>query len=115
MRNHSNAIKVDQCALDGFFVTLVGSPNSGKTTLYNQITSSSHSTVNYPGSTVDYSYGIVAPKFGGESFFILDTPGTYSLFPKSPDEKVTTDIIYHYPNCRDNSALSINFWKRSFR
>ncbi len=99
MHSHSNQLAVDQCAADGFFAALVGSPNSGKTTLYNRITSSSHATVNYPGSTVDYSYGVVSKEFGGDQFFILDTPGTYSLFPKSPDEKVTTDIIYHYPSC----------------
>lgn len=99
MHSHSNAIPVDHCAVDGFFAALVGSPNSGKTTLYNRLTSSAHATVNYPGSTVDYSYGVISKEFGGEPFFILDTPGTYSLFPKSPDEKVTTDIIYHYPSC----------------
>ena len=119
MHSHSNHVNVDHCAKDGFFAALVGSPNSGKTTLYNCITSSSHSTVNYPGSTVDYSYGVVAEKFGGEPFFILDTPGTYSLFPKSPDEKVTTDIIYHYPTCGyakvivatvDLSQLSRQLW-----
>lgn len=79
-------------------MALVGSPNSGKTTLYNQITSASHATVNYPGSTVDYSYGTMSSKYGDAEFPILDTPGTYSLFPKSPDEKVTTDIIYHHPD-----------------
>ena len=88
----ANPIKVD----DHFFVALVGSPNSGKTTLYNQITSSTHKTVNYPGSTVDYSRGRLAEKYVGQSFEILDTPGTYSLFPKSPDEKVTSYIIRNY-------------------
>ncbi|MEZ4845597.1 MAG: ferrous iron transporter B [Bdellovibrionota bacterium] len=91
MHHNSSDIKQE------FFVALVGSPNSGKTTLYNQITSSTHATVNYPGSTVDYSYGRMASKYGDETFSILDTPGTYSLFPKSPDENVTTDIIYHHP------------------
>lgn len=98
MHSHSNHAGVTQHTPDSFFAALVGSPNSGKTTLYNRITSSSHSTVNYPGSTVDYSYGVVAESTGENPFFILDTPGTYSLFPKSPDEKVTTDIIYHYPS-----------------
>lgn len=118
MHNDSNAVQVDQVNAE-FFVALVGSPNSGKTTLYNQITSSAHSTVNYPGSTVDYSYGNVAAKYNVDPFFILDTPGTYSLFPKSPDEKVTTDIIYHYPSIGfakvvvatvDLSQLSRQLW-----
>lgn len=119
MHSHSNHIEIDQCASDGFFAALVGSPNSGKTTLYNFITASAHATVNYPGSTVDYSYGVLADKFGNEPFMVMDTPGTYSLFPKSPDEKVTTDIIYHYPACGyakvivatvDLSQLSRQLW-----
>jgi ferrous iron transport protein B len=97
MHNNSTATLIEPSLEDSFFVALVGSPNSGKTTLYNQITSSTHSTVNYPGSTVDYSYGKLSEKYTSSTFSILDTPGTYSLFPKSPDEKVTTDIIYHYP------------------
>jgi ferrous iron transport protein B len=119
MHKHSNAVELNTTSTDGFFIALVGSPNSGKTTLYNQITSSSHSTVNYPGSTVDYSYGMISKKYGDEDFFVLDTPGTYSLFPKSPDEKVTTDIIYHYPDSGfakvviatvDLSQLSRQLW-----
>lgn len=119
MHSHSNHVTIDQCASDGFFAALVGSPNSGKTTLYNFITASGHATVNYPGSTVDYSYGVLSEKFGQEPFMVMDTPGTYSLFPKSPDEKVTTDIIYHYPACGyakvivatvDLSQLSRQLW-----
>jgi ferrous iron transport protein B len=98
MHKDSNTAVVEQTLDGSFFVALVGSPNSGKTTLYNQITSSTHSTVNYPGSTVDYSYGTLSNKYNSASFAILDTPGTYSLFAKSPDEKVTTDIIYHHPS-----------------
>ncbi len=80
------------------FVALVGSPNSGKTTLFNWLTGSKFKTVNYPGATVDYSIGRTQERFG-ERILIMDTPGTYSLHPKSPDERVTFEAIYahkHY-------------------
>lgn len=72
---------------------LVGSPNSGKTTFYNWITGSHFKTVNYPGSTVEYSVGSIALNLGKDISFI-DTPGTYSLNPKSPDEEVTSSVLY---------------------
>jgi ferrous iron transport protein B len=72
---------------------LVGAPNSGKTTFYNWITGSNFKTVNYPGSTVEYSVGSIASDLGKDVSFI-DTPGTYSLIPKSPDEEVTYSVLY---------------------
>lgn len=77
-------------------VALVGSPNSGKTTLFNWLTGSHFKTVNYPGSTVDYSIGSTHERYGGPPLFVMDTPGTYSLEPKSPDERVTCDTIYEH-------------------
>lgn len=74
-------------------IAVVGSPNSGKTTLYNWITGSKFKTVNYPGSTVDYALGDAADKLGVKASFI-DTPGTYSLFPQSADEEVTQKVIF---------------------
>ena len=76
-------------------VALVGSPNSGKTTLYNWLTGSRFKTVNYPGATVDYSIGKTSERYG-EQIAIMDTPGTYSLDPKSPDERVTSDSIFNH-------------------
>jgi len=76
-------------------VALVGSPNSGKTTLYNWLTGSRFKTVNYPGATVDYSIGRTHERYG-ESIQIMDTPGTYSLDPKSPDERVTNEAIFNH-------------------
>lgn len=77
-------------------VALVGSPNSGKTTLFNWLTGSKFKTVNYPGATVDYSIGKTHARYGVESVSIMDTPGTYSLDPKSPDEKVTNEAIFNH-------------------
>lgn len=71
----------------------VGAPNSGKTSLYNQVTGSSHRTVNYPGATVDYSIGQSMLQFG-ESFPVIDTPGTYSLSCKSEDEEIARRILF---------------------
>ncbi len=77
-------------------VALVGYPNSGKTTLYNWLTGSKYKTVNYPGSTVEYSVGRLisnlTQKNQGEINFI-DTPGIYSLHPQSADEQVTVKVL----------------------
>lgn len=78
------------------FVALVGSPNSGKTTLFNWLTGSQFRTVNYPGATVDYSIGQSQARYGDE-IAIMDTPGTYSLHPKSPDELVAFEAIFRHP------------------
>lgn len=84
-------------------VALVGTPNSGKTTLFNWLTGSRFKTVNYPGATVDYSIGRVQSRYSqsddSESsahFFVMDTPGTYSLDPKSPDERVTQEAVFSH-------------------
>lgn len=75
-------------------IALVGAPNSGKTTLYNWLTGSKFKTVNYPGATVEYSIGSMAARFG-DDFLFMDTPGTYSLHPKSADEIVTLKALYN--------------------
>ncbi len=77
---------------------LVGSPNSGKTTLYNWLTGARSKVVNYPGATVEYSVGPLrqqlSEKFGHFQAQIIDTPGVYSLNPQSDDEKVTYDTLF---------------------
>ncbi len=74
-------------------VALVGPPNSGKTTLFNWITGSKFRTVNYPGSTIDYNLGRAHTRYGAD-IDIIDTPGVYSLFPKSSDELVTHEVLF---------------------
>ncbi len=77
---------------------LIGSPNSGKTTLYNWLTGSRSKTVNYPGATVEYSLGSLRPnlveKNKGYNADIIDTPGIYSLNPQSEDEVVTYKTLF---------------------
>ncbi|MEN0058342.1 MAG: ferrous iron transport protein B, partial [Bdellovibrio sp.] len=78
-------------------IALVGAPNSGKTTLYNWLTGSRFKTVNYPGATVEFSLGHLSSHWGAESLQVMDTPGTYSLHPKSEDEWVTLRALYENP------------------
>ena len=66
-------------------ITLVGQPNSGKTTLFNYLSGKNYKTVNYPGSTVEYSISKILDKFSVNAN-ILDSPGIISLIPSSPDE-----------------------------
>lgn len=77
---------------------LVGSPNSGKTTLYNWLTGSRSKAVNYPGATVEYSIGTLrsglSQKWNNLDLKIVDTPGVYSLTPQSEDEVVTFKTLF---------------------
>ena len=74
-------------------IALVGNPNSGKSSLFNQLTGLNQKVGNFPGVTVDRKTGIsqLTPQMRAE---IIDLPGTYSLYPKSLDEKVITDLFY---------------------
>jgi ferrous iron transport protein B len=77
-------------------ITLVGPPNSGKTTLFNQLSGKNFKTVNYPGSTVEYSTSTIQSKYGLAAE-ILDSPGIISLNPNSPDEEVSINSLYNHP------------------
>lgn len=77
-------------------ITLVGQPNSGKTTLFNLLTGSNFKTANYPGSTVEFSVGKFDPKFDFDAV-VLDSPGVTSIHPQSPDEETTIDALFHHP------------------
>src|ERR1700751_2840266 len=71
---------------------LVGTPNSGKTSLFNALTGGRQKVANYPGVTVERKEGaFVTPK--GRQVSLLDLPGTYSLRGRSPDEEITRDVV----------------------
>ena len=74
-------------------IALIGNPNSGKTSLFNQLTGLNQKVGNFPGVTVDRKTGVaqLTPQQRAE---IIDLPGTYSLYPKSLDEQVITDLLY---------------------
>src|ERR1700716_1640208 len=73
-------------------LALVGTPNSGKTSLFNALTGSRQKVANYPGVTVERKEGsFVTPL--GRQVSVVDLPGTYSLRGRSPDEEITRDIV----------------------
>ncbi len=77
-------------------IALVGNPNSGKSSLFNQLTGLKQKVGNFPGVTVDKKTGLC--RLGDAlTAEIIDLPGTYSLYPKSPDERVVTDVLLN-PN-----------------
>ncbi len=78
-------------------IALVGNPNSGKTTTFNNITGTRQKVGNWPGVTVEKKEGIVN-KYG-YNLKIIDLPGTYSLTPFSMEEIITRDfVLEHCPD-----------------
>lgn len=77
-------------------IALAGNPNSGKTSIFNQLTGLSLKVGNFAGVTVDKVSSILKHK--NETWEFTDFPGTYSLFPKSEDEKVSTQAFIHSDN-----------------
>lgn len=78
-------------AADAPLFALVGSPNSGKTTLFNALTGLRAKTGNYPGVTVARYQGVTDAD--GVRVVIEDLPGVYSLDPISPDEQIVADML----------------------
>lgn len=70
---------------------LIGNPNTGKSTLFNQLTGARQRVGNYPGVTVTRQSGDLVLR--GERITLLDLPGAYSLAATSPDERVTADVL----------------------
>jgi ferrous iron transport protein B len=88
------------------FIALVGPPNAGKTTLFNALTGAGSQPVNYPGATVEYAVG-AARKNLHLDLRIADTPGTYSLAPKSPEEQVTFQILFGKPTLQPQALILV--------
>ena len=76
----------------GILVALVGNPNCGKTALFNLLTGSRQKVANYAGVTVERKEGRLRTD-NGKTVRVLDLPGAYSLYPRSPDERVTIDVL----------------------
>lgn len=72
-------------------IALAGNPNSGKTTVFNNLTGARQHVGNWPGVTVEKKVGSCSQ--GGYSIKVVDLPGVYSLTAYSPDEVIARDFI----------------------
>ncbi len=72
-------------------VILVGSPNTGKSLLFNALTGTYTTVSNYPGTTVEVARG--KSSIGEEGYEVLDTPGMYSFMPMTEEEEVARRIL----------------------
>lgn len=77
-------------------IALIGSPNAGKTSIFNHLTGMRARTGNFPGVTVTRAVGTGRHSGDGWSvrFTVEDLPGCYSLHPVSPDEQVVADLLH---------------------
>jgi ferrous iron transport protein B len=73
-------------------VAVAGSPNAGKSALFNALTGARQKVGNYPGVTVERHSGRLVLA-DGRPVELVDLPGAYSLEPASPDEAVTRDVL----------------------
>ena len=105
-------------------VALIGNPNVGKTSVFNQLTGLNQQVGNYPGITVEKKKGLCQLPTGFKAV-ILDLPGTYSLNASSIDENVVIELLLNkkdpdFPdvvvvvteveNLKRNLLLCINQW-----
>ena len=74
-----------------FLTALAGNPNTGKSTLFNQLTGLKQHTGNWPGKTVERKEGYFS--YAGHTYKVVDLPGTYSLMTTSEDEEVARNFL----------------------
>jgi len=72
-------------------ILLVGNPNVGKSVIFSRLTGVSVIASNYPGTTVEFCEGGLGS--GDKKMDVIDVPGTYSLYPISPAEKVAVEML----------------------
>ncbi|MBO6294089.1 MAG: ferrous iron transport protein B [Selenomonas sp.] len=72
-------------------VALTGNPNTGKSTIFNELTGARQKIGNWPGVTVDKKVGYARHK--DRAISIVDLPGTYSINARSPEEKIVIDYL----------------------
>lgn len=77
------------------YLALTGNPNCGKTTLFNALTGLRAKVGNYAGVTVERKEGRLKQCPADLDITVIDLPGTYSLSPKSLDEQISRDVLFH--------------------
>ena len=86
-------------------VALIGNPNTGKTSVFNQLTGLNQKVGNYPGITVEKKEGVCKLPRGVKAH-ILDLPGTYSLNTTSLDESVAVELLLN-KNAKDHPDVAL--------
>lgn len=81
-------------------IALAGNPNSGKSSLFNHLTGLNQHTANFPGVTVEKHVGTCRMP-NGSMAEIVDLPGIYSLYPRSLDERIVSEVLLNHrsPDC----------------
>lgn len=72
-------------------IAILGTPNVGKSAMFNNLTGTYVTVSNYPGTSVEVSRG--KSKIGAIEYEIIDTPGMYSLLPITEEERVARNIL----------------------
>ena len=72
-------------------VALTGNPNTGKSTIFNELTGARQKIGNWPGVTVDKKVGVI--EHNGRKISVIDLPGTYSINARSQEEQVVADFF----------------------
>ena len=70
---------------------MTGNPNTGKSTIFNELTGARQKIGNWPGVTVDKKVGYT--RYKDRAISIVDLPGTYSVNARSPEEKIVIDYL----------------------
>jgi len=86
-------------------IALVGNPNTGKTSIFNLLTGLRQQVGNFSGVTVDKRWGTTSLK-DGNKIEVLDLPGTYSIYPRSQDERVVFEVLTN-PNHKEFPDLFV--------
>ena len=89
---HSCCGEIQEASAHGLKkIAIVGSPNVGKSVMFNRLTGTYVTVSNYPGTTVEVTRG--KTKIGDREFEVIDTPGMYSLLPITEEERVARNIL----------------------
>ena len=94
-------------------IAIIGNPNSGKTSIFNELTGARQIIGNWPGVTVEKKEGVL--HFEEQHYSVTDLPGIYSLSAKSEDERVSLDYILNaetdlFLNIVDASNIQRNLY-----
>ncbi len=107
LKNNLEALKKSS----NFTVALAGNPNVGKSSIFNSLTGMHQHTGNWPGKTVENSFGTYT--YLDKEMLLVDLPGTYSIMSDSPEEEIARDFIcFEKQDCTvvvvDSTALERN-------